>query len=132
MSSSGSVPPVPSLKPDIAFDELSKRCQTNELFIIDVRTPEEIKQLGKIPNSHHIDIKKFGHALLQNEAEWKAQLGVPKPTSGQEIVTTCKMGLRARTAQLALHGAGYTNVRRYAGSFDDWQERGGVIVKDDK
>jgi len=121
-------PPKPPLQPDIDFQELSQRCETKELFIVDVRTPEEVNSLGMVPNSVHVDIRSFGHMFLLPEEEFQVVVGAAKPAADQEIVTVCKKGIRARTTQLSLMGLGYTNVRRYKGSFDDWLAQGGRIV----
>ena len=51
---------------DIDFQELSKRCETKELFIVDVRTPEEVDTLGMVPNSVHVDSELGGTYGLRN------------------------------------------------------------------
>lgn len=125
-------PPLITVKPDIHFEELQKRCETKELFIFDVRSPQEIEECGKIPNSLHIDIFVLGHALMLSNEDFLAKFGVAKPAADAEVVTLCKKGLRARTAQFALTGAGYTNVRVYPGSYLDWIDNGGRLVDEEE
>lgn len=53
----------------------------------------------------------LGPYFLLNDEEFAAQLGFEKPALEDPIVITCKLGIRARTAQLAMMAVGYTNVR---------------------
>lgn len=56
-------------------------------------------------------VRNLGHMMLLSDEDFENRFGVRKPTSDQHLVTACMQGVRARTAQLALMGAGYTNVR---------------------
>jgi len=48
---------------------------------------------------------------------WAQMEGIPKDT---EIVTTCKLGMRAYQAQRILEGAGFKNVKFMDGSISSW------------
>jgi len=117
---------IAELDNDIHFDELKQRL--NDVYIIDVRSPEEVKNLGMVPNAVHLEIRTLGHMIILPPEVFRDWVGVEKPRTSQEVVMVCAKGLRARTAQLAFKGAGYTNVRRYRGSFEDWVEKGGPVV----
>ena len=46
-------------------------------------------------------------------------------------VIYCMSGVRARKAAAIFENFGYQNFRVYAGSFEDWLDKGGEIVFDD-
>jgi len=99
-----------------------------DVFIVDVRMPEELVQFGMIPNSVHMHLYTLGHRLVASPERFQAAVGRHKPAKGATVVTVCAAGIRARTAQLAFLAAGYTDVRRYKGSMDDWLQQGGPVV----
>ncbi|KAK7084828.1 Thiosulfate:glutathione sulfurtransferase [Halocaridina rubra] len=117
-----------SLPPDIEFDELKKKVETQEITLIDVRTSGELANVGMIPTSKHFHVYYVGPDILLPDDEFEKKVGFKKPGLDDPLVITCLLGIRARTAQMALMTAGYKNVRVYKGSFTDWSERGGPIV----
>lgn len=58
-----------------------------------------------------IPVQGLGLAILEPDDNFAAVRGFSKPALHQPLVVSCLGGVRARTAQLALMGAGYTNVR---------------------
>lgn len=116
-----------SLPPDICFDELKDKVAAKEVTVIDVRMPKELREDGMIPDSKNLALPWLGPAILQPETDFASQLGFNKPALDEPIVVTCLAGVRARTAQLALMAVGYSNVRVYVGSFEDWLEQGGKV-----
>lgn len=58
-----------------------------------------------------LPVKGFGLAILEPDEDFAAKQGFSKPPLDEPVVVSCLLGIRARTAQLALIGAGYTNVR---------------------
>ena len=58
-----------------------------------------------------IAVNPLAHAIASNKEDFKAQFGVAKPNKDDLLVVMCKGGVRCRTAQFALLGAGFTNVR---------------------
>ena len=63
------------------------------------------------------------------QAAFKSRYGFDKPSSDSAIVTSCKIGGRAAKAGQMLTSAGFTNVRIYSGSFNDWMAKNGTIEK---
>ena len=49
--------------------------------------------------------------MLKSEKDFQTEFKRNKPSKDDPIVMHCKLGFRSHTAQLALLGAGYTNVR---------------------
>ncbi|XP_050698190.1 rhodanese domain-containing protein CG4456-like [Eriocheir sinensis] len=116
-----------TLPPDIAFEELTQKLADKQVTLIDVRLPYEHVEVGTIPDSKNVPLQILGLAILQPDEKFAEKRGFSKPSLDQPLVVTCLAGVRARTAQLALLGAGYTNVRVYVGSFEDWVEKGGKV-----
>ncbi|XP_053640825.1 rhodanese domain-containing protein CG4456 isoform X2 [Cherax quadricarinatus] len=116
-----------TLPPDIDFQELKQKVEDNKLLLIDVRTPDELILNGRIPKSKNLVLQMLGVKLLLPEEEFASQLGFDKPKLAEPIVVSCLGGIRARTAQLAMMGVGYKNVRVYVGSYEDWLEKGGPV-----
>lgn len=58
-----------------------------------------------------LPVQVLGLAILQPDDKFTAKRGFSKPALDHPLVVSCLAGVRARTAQLALLGAGYTNVR---------------------
>ncbi|KAB7498776.1 Heat shock protein [Armadillidium nasatum] len=113
--------------PEIKFEELKEKLEKNEILLIDVRSERELIENGYIHNSINIPLGGVGVSLLRPDAEFKELYGIEKPSPNKPIATMCLLGIRALTAQLALKGAGYTDVRLYRGSFNDWTLKGGPI-----
>ncbi|XP_018026285.1 rhodanese domain-containing protein CG4456-like [Hyalella azteca] len=124
-------PPHPQLLPDIDFTELRDRLEKEDVILIDVRAPSELEKLGAVPDAINLPLRTLGQTILLPKEDFEVRMGIKKPDSDAPIATMCMAGVRARTAQLALIGAGYTNVRRYRGSFEDWLEKGGAVIKPD-
>ncbi len=83
--------------------------ENSDLYVIDVREPSELEEVGYIPGAVNIPVK----TLANNPALLPADLDAP-------IVVYCKSGTRSTFAWTTLELLGYTNVRNLAGGFDDW------------
>ncbi|XP_066954451.1 rhodanese domain-containing protein CG4456-like isoform X3 [Macrobrachium rosenbergii] len=117
-----------TLLPDIEFEELKQRVERNDITVIDVRTPKELTQIGMIPNSKNIKVQSFGPDILLPDDKFAEKFGFKKPALDEPIAVICLAGIRARTAQLAMMAVGYSNVRVYVGSMEDWLEKKGPVV----
>lgn len=58
-----------------------------------------------------LSVQPLGPYILLSDEEFLEKTGFEKPKKDDPIVVTCLAGIRARTAQMALMAAGYTNVR---------------------
>ncbi len=83
--------------------------ENSDLYVIDVREPSELEEVGHIPGAVNIPVK----TLANNPALLPADLDTP-------IVVYCKSGTRSTFAWTTLELLGYTNVRNLAGGFDGW------------
>lgn len=117
-----------SLPPDIDYSELQRKLDSDEITLIDVRLPKERSEEGMIPKSKNIVLEALGPIILFPDEKFTKRFGFKKPALDDPIVVSCLGGIRARTAQLAMMGVGYNNVRVYVGSFEDWVAKGGPVV----
>jgi rhodanese-related sulfurtransferase len=78
-------------------------------FLIDVRTPEEIKEAGTIEGSVNIPIRNLAKSLDKLPADKNAP-----------IITYCAVGQRGALAMTALRLLGYTDVKSLGGGFNGW------------
>ena len=86
------------------------------LIILDVRKPDEIKKLGKIPGAMIIRL----NALAKNLDK------LPKDAA---IIIYCKGGARGTMAVGFLGILGYTNVKNMKGGFTAWTKAGYKVEK---
>ncbi|MCL4146414.1 UNVERIFIED_CONTAM: hypothetical protein GTU68_007661, partial [Idotea baltica] len=112
------------------FSEVSSNLK--DLIVFDVRNRNEVVENGQIPGSHCVPFAEFDTALSLDDSAFKEKYGFEKPPPGGPIVTHCMMGGRAMKALKALEEKGFTNVKCYSGSFKDWMENNGEVVKPGK
>lgn len=79
------------------------------LFLLDVRTADELTQEGRIEGVVNVPVTE----LLANLSQLPADKATP-------IVVICKSGHRASQALIALRMLGYTEVRSLAGGMNAW------------
>lgn len=99
--------------------------QASEATLVDVRTAEELKFVGRVPGSLHVPWMT-GTSMLRNPRfvrELEAKVGKDKP-----MLLLCRSGKRSADAALAAHKAGFTNVfnvqEGFEGDLDADQQRG--------
>jgi rhodanese-related sulfurtransferase len=96
----------------ISVGELKARLDAGEeLLVLDVRTPEEYAQDGRIAGSTLLPLQE----LPQRMGE------LPK---GQPIACFCRSGNRSRTACDQLAQAGFTNLVNVEGGIGAWRAAG--------
>ncbi|XP_068201948.1 rhodanese domain-containing protein CG4456-like [Palaemon carinicauda] len=112
---------------EITYDELSKSLPN--VTVIDVRNRVELEQSGQIPGSHCIPVTEIKLACSLDPDSFRARFGFPKPNFEDEVVVCCRTGVRSKTACDLLGAKGYKRHRLYSGSFSEWEEKGGDVVK---
>lgn len=90
---------------------------SNNLVIVDVRTPEEFQQ-GHVPNAINVPLSN----IIDNPA-------VLLSSKEKSIVLYCRSGYRAGKAAEALQKDGYLNLRHLAGDMQGWLKEGLAIEK---
>ena len=98
--------------------------------IIDVRTPAELDQTGKIPGSYNIPVQDIKNVFENMPGDAFLEVyGFDKPELDEPFILTCRSGRRARRAEQILVNLGFTKIRVYDGSWNDWTAKNGPIEK---
>ncbi|MDP2834505.1 MAG: rhodanese-like domain-containing protein [Pseudomonadota bacterium] len=94
-----------------------------ETVVIDVRTPQELANLGG-----RIDAPRFAN-LQRGWLEFQIETTVPDKST--PIVVYCGVSQRSPLAAEALIKLGYSNVRNYRDGFFNWRRAGLPVVATD-
>ncbi|MEQ9405012.1 MAG: rhodanese-like domain-containing protein [Cyclobacteriaceae bacterium] len=97
--------------------EQLKKLNTDEVILLDVRTPAEWEQ-GRIKNAILINYRD------SNFREQVAALDSEKP-----VIVYCAAGGRSTGASKVLQDAGFKTIYNYTGGFSDWKSKGEEIIK---
>ena len=90
---------------------------TNNLVIIDVRTPAEFQQ-GHVPNAINVPLSN----IIDNP-------NILASSKEGPIVLYCRSGYRAGKAAEALQKYGYSNLRHLEGDMQGWLKVGLPVAK---
>jgi len=102
-------------------DYVLARVGNPEVFILDSRTEENYNK-GFIPGSHNVPYTTFVEgATLKPVDELVAILTTLGISKDSEIITTCGAGPAASDQLAVLRDLGYTNIKLYDGSWNEWQ-----------
>ncbi len=93
---------------DISAKELAKKLNRDQLFLLDVREPEEY-QICFIPGATLIPLKQLPERLTEIDGS-------------SQIVAYCRTGKRSAQAVELLHKAGYTSAKNLAGGIHAWAD----------
>ncbi|MBI4566732.1 MAG: MBL fold metallo-hydrolase [Planctomycetes bacterium] len=99
--------------PSITAEELRARLERPAgLILLDVREPEELEgELGHLNGITHIPLGSL-----------EERVGELAPFKDREVITICKVGMRAAVAAQILLGAGHANVRVLTGGMARWRD----------
>ncbi len=98
------------LDPKEAYQQLKK--DRKNIILLDVRTPEEVKTDGKIPNSILIPLNKLADNIDKL-----------KKYKDKKIFVYCRSGNRSVAASRILSSLGF-NVYNIKGGINAWKEAG--------
>ncbi len=123
------------------FEAVKKTVGDRSFTLIDMRTPKEVEELGRIPGGRNLPcgftkygirkgrwwrflfipfcvfvnasvaVKEIHSALSLEEEEFRSKYHFAKPGRADAIVAYCQIGGRSKKGAEALKVAGYTNVR---------------------
>ena len=96
-------------------------------ILVDTREPRELRQTGHIPTAVNIPITSAPDAFFITDEEFENRFGFARPEKESEIVFYCKAGVRSKAAARLARQAGWNNTGEYAGSWLDWESKGGKI-----
>uniref|UniRef100_G3MNV4 Rhodanese domain-containing protein n=1 Tax=Amblyomma maculatum TaxID=34609 RepID=G3MNV4_AMBMU len=112
------------------YEEVKDLLQKGKAFFVDVREPKELVNDGRIPGAVNIPLNDVGAALEMSPEKFKEKYGREKPSPDDpNVIFSCRKGVRATSAMQTAHSKGYHAARFYRGSFCDWEERGGEVIK---
>ncbi|RVE44030.1 hypothetical protein evm_011328 [Chilo suppressalis] len=108
----------------VNYEEVKKAISNNDILIVDVRQPDEIKEHGKIPNSINIPLGDVTKVLSSmSEKEFEKSYNRSKPAEDSPIIFYCMIGKRSGMAQQNALNLGYKNVKNYLGSWTEWASK---------
>lgn len=103
---------------------LNKQLQDRpDTVLIDVRTPDEIKQVGTIGVYQNINITRGWIETL---------IGEQVPDKRTPVIVYCGRNIRSPLAAATLMSMGYTNVKNYKDGYFEWKEAGLDVFIPDK
>ena len=107
--------------PRIETEELKRMIDEDEDFVLlDVRMPDEIKGMGKIPARQQVEIPRgWLEVRIFNQV-------LDRSTP---IVAYCGAGIRSAFAADTLRELGFTDVRNYEEGLIGWSRRGHPVAK---
>jgi rhodanese-related sulfurtransferase len=96
---------------NISVEELKKRKESGEeLFILDVREPDEYKE------------SNMGALLIPLGQVMNGQIDAIEDWKDKEVIVHCRSGKRSLTACLVLEQMGFTNTKNLSGGILAWME----------
>ncbi|KAL3278981.1 hypothetical protein HHI36_016498 [Cryptolaemus montrouzieri] len=106
-----------------SFQDVKSAIKNENILVVDVREPEELKETGEIPGSINIPVGNLENVFknLSNE-QFKSTYGKNKPEYSTEIILSCRSGKRSEMTQQILQKLGYCNVYNYSGGWLDWEK----------
>lgn len=114
---------------DVNFSALMELLDRNEVVLVDVRRPEELLTDGEIPGSVNVPLQEIPAAFQLSTQDFKAKYGFNLPEKeATNVVLTCRSGRRILVAQERLKALGYSSLRLYRGSINDWKANNGPLV----
>lgn len=113
------------------FEDVAKLVAhpSKDTILVDVREPDELKQLGFIPSAINIPFKLTPGALNLPEDEFEDAFQFEKPLKDKELVFYCHAGVRSAAAEELAQTFGYDKRGNYEGSFADWLAKGGKVER---
>lgn len=117
----------------IDFEQLKQALKEQSMLVIDVRNPGERLDPGRIPGTKNVPLNELWEAFatspMQSGSTFETKYGFARPLPSAPLATHCLRGKRALDASDKLRLLGYANVKVYKGSFLDWKEKGGEVLK---
>lgn len=107
----------------VTVDQLHSMLQNNDVRLIDVRNPGELKQEGKIGRAINIPLLELDSALKLSDDDFKSKYEMTKPSKDDcNLVFHCRSGVRSlKAAQIAKQN-GYKCPKSLKGGFTAWKE----------
>ncbi len=100
-----------NISPKEAYQLIKKN--KNDVVIVDVRTPSEVKSDGKIPNSILIPLGNLGEGVEKI-----------KKYKNKKVIVYCRSGNRSASASRFFTSIGFKEVYNLQGGINKWKKEG--------
>ncbi|XP_050501324.1 rhodanese domain-containing protein CG4456-like isoform X1 [Diabrotica virgifera virgifera] len=108
----------------VNIDEVEKVANDNNVWIVDVREPDEVKSSGLIGKSINIPLGTVKDVLKDSSNEaFQNNYGRPKPEANSPLIFYCMKGGRAAKAAEMAESVGFKNAKYYQGSWTEWSSK---------
>ncbi|XP_067840879.1 thiosulfate sulfurtransferase/rhodanese-like domain-containing protein 3 [Heptranchias perlo] len=104
----------------VTYLELKQLIKSNEIVLIDVREPWEIKEYGQIPGSINIPLGQVEQALKLDPNSFMETYNGKMPSTSDKIVFSCLAGIRSKKALDAAASVGYSRALHFPGGWEEW------------
>ncbi|KRZ78213.1 Thiosulfate sulfurtransferase/rhodanese-like domain-containing protein 3 [Trichinella papuae] len=109
---------------ELTYEELKALYDADDVLIIDVRDPEEIKKQGKIEGSYNIPLGQLSEALKLTPEAFRKQYHFEKPTKYDANIVFHGLSHIKSTAALEIaHKYGYKKSRHYPAGWEEWSKK---------
>ncbi|AKB59398.1 rhodanese-like domain-containing protein [Methanosarcina barkeri] len=109
---------------NVSVQEAKEMIETGDVFVLDVRTPDEFNS-SHIKGATLIPLSNAFGSNLSSDSLLKARIDeVPK----EKILVYCRTGRRSDTAGKMLVNAGYSQVYNMVGGIIAWTDAGYPVV----
>lgn len=112
----------------IDVEQLKTMKQQQHPLVIDIRSTEEVVELGIIPGSKAIEF--FDNEGNFDAKSWLAKLEQHKQTPEQAVVLVCLGGVRSKqVGEFMAEKLGLNDVYHLEGGLHSWKKQGNLTVK---
>jgi len=109
---------------NMSREEMKKRMADGSVVVIDVRDYQEVEQTGQIESggiiARNLPLELVLQAWNFPAEDWEEDFAVEKPRPGQEIVFTCRAGIRSQTAAEHISRTQPHKCYNYQGGSLEW------------
>jgi phage shock protein E len=92
--------------------------ENKSIQLIDLRTPAELLQTGKIEGAKNINF---------NSPDFQTLIG--QLDKNQPVIIYCAAGSRSGAAALQMEKMGFTKIYDFTGGMNDWKSKGNKTVQ---
>ncbi|CAG9805444.1 unnamed protein product [Chironomus riparius] len=105
----------------LSYQEVKEGFKNPKNNFFDVREKIELVETGKYPNDPtNVQMVNLEAAFDLSPEEFQQTYNRAKPDINDPIIFLCKKGIRAKLAYEQITAKGYTDVKYYKGSWNEW------------
>ncbi|XP_070494523.1 rhodanese domain-containing protein CG4456-like [Chironomus tepperi] len=104
----------------LSYQEVKEAFNNSENKFFDVREKIELVETGLYPVATNVQMVNLEATFDMSPEEYQQTYNSTKPDFNDSIIFLCKKGIRAKKAYEQITAKGYTNVKYYKGSWNEW------------